>query len=256
MNLKNYYYINNLKLKKIRYGFFKNKIRFSKNKYKPLNCSIIGGENIINIKKNISTALNSLNLEEKIIKIPNQQHTSLIKKITSNNINKKILADGLYTKEKKIALAVLTADCTPIFLFDNNEKIICVLHSGWKGTLKNIAKKSIGIFLKNNIKIKNITVIIGPCLAFRNFEVTSDFKNKFIKKNINYIKFFRIKNKQKDFFDMRGLINFQFKSLGVLKIYNVRKDTYKNSSIFYSHRRSKHINKSKKGRMINIIGFK
>ena len=35
-------------------------------------------------------------------------------------INKKIVADGSITQSKNISLAILTADCAPIFLFDNN----------------------------------------------------------------------------------------------------------------------------------------
>ena len=58
------------------------------------------------------------------------------------NINKKIEADGMMTSLNNVVLGVLTADCAPIFIYDNKKKFVCCLHSGWKGTLKNISKNA------------------------------------------------------------------------------------------------------------------
>ena len=55
---------------------------------------------------------------------------------------------------------------------------------------------------------------------------------------------------------MRDLINFQLKEMSIHKIYNVKKDTYSEDGIFFSHRRATHANLLPTGRMINIIGFK
>ena len=54
---------------------------------------------------------------------------------------------------------------------------------------------------------------------------------------------------------MRGLINFQLNELGIKHVFNINKDTYANNSMFFSHRRSKHLNKNITGRMINIISI-
>ena len=40
-------------------------------------------------------------------------------------------------------LSLTFADCTPLYLFDENKKIIGNIHSGWQGTTKKIAKKAI-----------------------------------------------------------------------------------------------------------------
>ena len=55
---------------------------------------------------------------------------------------------------------------------------------------------------------------------------------------------------------MRGIINYQFKSIGLKNIFNLDLDTYQNNQLFFSHRRSKHDNLLETGRMINIISFK
>ena len=93
-------------------------------------------------------------------------------------------------------------------------------------------------------------------MGYKNYEVDKKFKTKFIKKNKLYKNFFLSKNKLKDLFNLRELINFQLKSEGISKIYNIRKDTYKNSHIFFSHRRATHQNKIQTGRMINIISLR
>ena len=90
-------------------------------------------------------------------------------------------------------LGVLTADCAPIFIYDNSNKFVCSLHSGWKGCLNNISKKAIKLFEKYDINRKNLSAIVGPCLG-NNYEVDKDFEfTKFINKNI--LNFFKRKIK-------------------------------------------------------------
>ena len=54
------------------------------------------------------------------------------------------------TSLNNVVLGILTADCAPIFIYDNKNKFICCVHSGWKGTLKNISKNAVNLFV--NIK--------------------------------------------------------------------------------------------------------
>ena len=45
-------------------------------------------------------------------------------------------------------------------------------------------------------------------------------------------------------------INFQLNNLGLNEIYNIKKDTYLNESLFFSHRRSIHKGEKSSGRLI------
>ena len=49
----------------------------------------------------------------------------------------------MITSLDNIVLGVLTADCAPILIYDKDKKFVCCLHSGWKGTLKNISNKNV-----------------------------------------------------------------------------------------------------------------
>ena len=248
--------INEVNYPHINYGFFTRVGGFSKNNYSSLNCNLSSGDKPKIVKKNIQFAMDLLSLKNKKLKLPKQIHSNIIEEINNKNLNKEIEADGLITNDFSIALGILTADCTPIFIFDKSKSFICCLHVGWKGCLMDIVNNSIKLISKYNQNIDNIIAIIGPCLAKENFDVSINFKDIFIKSDQNYKKFFTKKNRYKDLFDMRGLINFQFKMLGLTNIFNINENTYLNNELFFSHRRATHEKLSETGRMINIISFR
>ena len=239
----------------IKYGFFSREGGLSKDNYSSLNCNLSSNDISSLVNKNIQLAMTHLNLKDKKLKIPSQIHSNKIQEVNDKNLSTMIQADGLITTNKSIAIGVLTADCAPIIIFDINKKFICCLHAGWRGCLLNIAQNSINYYSKYCNNLNDIYVIIGPCLAKNNFEVGLEFKKNFITKNHDYSKFFLNKNKIKDLFDMRGLINFQFREIGINNIFNINEDTYKNSKKFFSHRRAVHNNQKTTGRMLNIVSF-
>ena len=251
----NYFNAKDIKTKKITYGFFSKEGGCSKGNYDSLNGSSSSGDNKKLVATNINIAKKKLGLEDSKIKLISQIHSNKVEIIDQKNINKKIVADGSITKNKNIALAILTADCAPVFIFDLDCSIICCLHIGWKGCLNNIVEIAVNIFAK--ITSQELIAIVGPCLSKENFEVEEKFKDVFVTQNLHYENFFTIKsNQQKPHFDMRGLINYQLQSCSVNKISNVDIDTYSNEHLFFSHRRSSHLCALPTGRLINLIGFK
>tara|TARA_B100000700_G_scaffold318382_1_gene411455 strand:+ start:129 stop:896 length:768 start_codon:yes stop_codon:yes gene_type:complete len=253
----NYLKVSELKSKNIIYGFFTRKDGVSSNNFESLNCSYSSGDDKSLVKKNIELAMSILGLQNKRLKFLKQTHSSNIEIITKKNIDKLTYADGSITQDKNIALAILTADCAPIILFNKKNTVICNIHSGWKGCLNNIIKKAISLIIKENNFLDDLIAIVGPCMEKQNFEVSTDLKNLFINSNIKYDNFFSNGNKNdKYFFDMRGLINLQIRESGVKNIYNLKKDTYSNNQLFFSHRYSVHNGCNPTGRMINIVAFK
>ena len=253
---KNYY--SNIKFnnKEIVLGFFSRNWGYSKKNFYSLNCSFSSGDKKYLVKKNIENTKKILNLKKTKLKIINQVHSNKVITINKNNFSKKFKGDGMITKDKKISIAILTADCCPVFIYDKDSSFISCLHIGWKGCYKNIIKNAIKKIIKIQPQYKKIFAITGPCLSKKNFEVDINFKNKFQKKHSSYYKFFfKDKIKNKYFFDMIGLINFQLKNNGIKNIENIKIDTYQHKKLFFSHRRSTHHNDLPTGRMINIIGF-
>jgi hypothetical protein len=88
--------------------------------------------------------------------------------------------DGLITKKPGINLMLTFADCTPIFLYDPDNKIIANVHSGWTGTVKKIGQKAVIKMIKEyGTKPENLIACIGPCIQKCHFEVDEDVKLKF-----------------------------------------------------------------------------
>ena len=253
----NYFIADDIKTDKITYGFFSKKGGCSTKNYYSLNCSVNSGDNKKLVEKNIQIAKTKLGLKNHELKLIKQNHSNKVEIISKKNLNEIINADGSITKNKKIALATITADCAPIFIFDLDYSFVCSLHAGWKGCLHNIVKNAVKKISKIQFKSQKLIAIIGPCLSKKNFEVTEKFKETFMNQDLKYEKFFSTKlNGYKYHFDMRGLINFQLQTCEIKKISNVIIDTYANKHLFYSHRRSSHNSEFPTGRLINMIGFK
>lgn len=80
-----------------------------------------------------------------IEKLPNikQIHGRRIIALTEKsfqNSNRLQKADGLLTRTANVPLAVRTADCLSIFIFDPKAKSIGLVHAGWRGTRKKSSK--------------------------------------------------------------------------------------------------------------------
>jgi len=252
MFLKNFFFIKNSPAK---HGFFTRLDGLSKKQFRSLNCSSSNDDDKKNVYENRLIAIKNLNLNKKKLILITQTHSSKVIRITKNNLDKNIKADGMITSLNNVILGILTADCAPVIIYDDKNKFVCNLHSGWKGSLNNISQTAIKLFDKYQIKRKNLTAIVGPCLGAKNYEVDKNFQRMFIQKNIKYSKFFRYKNKKKSYFNLRALINYQLSELGLKKIYNINRDTYSSENLFFSHRRSTHKGGETTGRLINLISL-
>jgi len=83
-------------------------------------------------------------------------------------------ADALITDKKNLALIVLTADCMPVLISDNEK--IGVIHIGWKGLENKIFHKTV-----SNFNLLNLKVSIGPHAQKCCYEVEEDLELKFKK---------------------------------------------------------------------------
>ena len=51
--------------------------------------------------------------------------------------------DGLTSQRRGVVLAVASADCVPVVLFDPDRSAAAVLHAGWRGTRSHIARTGV-----------------------------------------------------------------------------------------------------------------
>ena len=80
-----------------------------------------------------------LGISENQLVFPRQTHTDQVAEIESIPETELKDTDAMITGQTGICLCVQTADCVPVLLFDPEKKAIAAIHSGWRGTVKNIA---------------------------------------------------------------------------------------------------------------------
>ncbi len=162
------------KYQNISHGFFNKLGGYSDGIYKSLNCGAGSKDKKKNINKNLKKVCKKISCNKKKLILLNQIHSNkvhLINKIP----NKKPIGDALITSKNKYALGILTADCSPIFIFDPKKKIIAAIHAGWKGAYKKIVHKTVNELKKKGSNICDLIAVIGPCISKSKYEVKKDF---------------------------------------------------------------------------------
>ena len=242
------------KLKEISHGFFNRNGGKSKGIYKSLNCGLGSNDKKINIQKNLKIAKNKISKNSKNILLVNQTHSQ--KYIYINNSNKikskRVKADAIITNQKKLPIAILTADCVPILIYDDALKIIAAIHAGWRGAYKGIINNVIKFMIKKGSKIENIHAAIGPSISQKNYNVKKDFLKRFLKKNKKNKVFFK-KRKNLIYFNLPKYVKSQLISNKISNIDHINIDTYDYKNNFFSARRSLRLNHDDYGRNISII---
>ena len=242
------------KFSEINHGFFNKNGGVSEGIYKSLNCGIGSKDKKNNIKKNLKIVKRKIGKKSKEIFLVKQIHSNKFIFLSKNSKikNRSINADAIVTEKKKFPIAILTADCVPLLLFDKKRKMIAAIHAGWKGALKGIINKVIKFMLKKGCSRKDITVAIGPSITQKNYNVKLNFKNKFIKKHKKNKIFFKNINKL-IYFDLPNYIKSQLKFNKISKIDMINIDTYDKKNNFFSARQSLKLKHDDYGRNISII---
>jgi YfiH family protein len=241
------------KFKNIEHAFFNKLGGKSTGIFRSLNCGLGSSDKKKHIHKNLEVVGSKINTKQKKIILLNQVHGSKFHYINNHSkIKNKFVGDALVTDKKNLPIAVLTADCAPILIYDRNKEMVAAIHAGWKSAYKGIVEKVIKFMIKKGCSPKNIIAAIGPCISNKSYEVRDDFIKKFIKKDKKNVIFFR-KSKNRNYFNLNKYLHFQLKSLNIKKIDIINKDTFNIKNNFFSARRSTAHNEIDYGRNISII---
>ena len=136
-----------------------------------------------NVERNRRTALVAAGATDKGKQWPlitlRQIHSDLIHVVRSRK-PERMVGDGLVTDLRGVALGILTADCFPVLLVDAKKKAVGAFHAGWRGTVKRIVEKGIGIMrLEFGSLPEDIHAAIGPGIQQCSFEVGEEVEEQF-----------------------------------------------------------------------------
>ncbi|MCY6484025.1 peptidoglycan editing factor PgeF [Clostridium aestuarii] len=196
--------------------------------------------------KNINKLKNWFNLER--VGYLNQIHGDKVYKYDGMIYD----GDAIITDKKRIAIGVFTADCVPIIVYDKNKKVIAAVHSGWKGTIKNISIRAIEKMIEDyNSEVKDLKIYIGPhnmgCCYEVSEELILQFKSLELYKDID-ISIDRKLNLQKCILKQLWSIGIENNQINTLNICTFCSKKYK----LHSYRK----NKEESGRMFSFVFIK
>lgn len=172
-------------------------------------------------------------------------------------------ADGIATFTGNLSVGVYSADCTPILavaLGKDGPLAVMAVHAGWRGTAKQIGKKSLLAFAES-ARTKGATeffAAVGPCISFESFEVGEEVIAAFPGAlERGQAKLLRLEGERKKYlFDLPGENARQLKEAASeagmkLKLEILDECTLKNGDRYPSYRRDK----EKAGRILSYLCF-
>jgi polyphenol oxidase len=162
-----------------------------------------------------------------------QEHGTNIQFI-EDGYDEQLPCDAIATNLVNKVLLVQHADCQPCILFDPLLNVIAVVHSGWRGSVKNIYNTTVTALTKRyGCDPKNLIACIGPSLGpkhaqFMHYE--QELPPSFWSHKI-----------EKDLFNFWAISQEQLLACGLAEehIEIAQICTYEREDLFFSYRRDK-----------------
>ena len=170
-------------------------------------------------------------------------------------------ADAMVSQQQGIGLAIMTADCVPIVLYQPATGQIAAIHAGWQGLACGVIKTTVNRFDST----MPIQAWIGVCISQANYEVNTDVRYKLFagckenqalseKQLDDFVALFSIPSQDdKIKLDLPKLAAMQLETAGVTVINDLPVDCSYADSRYYSYRRQTHLQQPATGRMALVI---
>ncbi|CAH9019250.1 peptidoglycan editing factor PgeF [Candidatus Nitrosacidococcus sp. I8] len=164
----------------------------------------------------------------------------------SNSLERQ--GDGCFSHYPNVVCAILTADCLPILICNQQGNRVTAIHGGWRGLTNGIIQNTIK---KLATPAEELLAWLGPAIGPQAFEVGNEVREIFIDQDKeNHIAFTYVDNTHW-LADIYQLARLQLKKLGIHAIYGGEYCTVRDADLFYSYRRDG----IKTGRMATLIWY-
>lgn len=152
--------------------------------------------------------------------------------------------DGVVTKEPGLGLVVLTADCVPVLLGDEEAGVVGAVHAGRVGARVGVVVETLKAMMVQGAELERIEVLLGPSVCGECYEVPADMQSD-VEKHLpgSATK----SRKGTPALDLRAGLWTQLASAGIGKIGVDPRCTFEERDLF-SHRRQ-----APTGRLASVI---
>lgn len=211
----------------------------SQGHYSGLNLGGGTSDKTENVEENLKLLCSAFGAEPARLERMRQRHTANVAVVEAGGTFPPDNTDALVTAMAGVPLLALSADCALTCLYDPVNKVIAVVHSGWKGALLDIYGATLAVMkLRFGSSPENIIAGVSPMISAANYPVREDFlgKVKGFYPGGGDKQFFTFKE-GRHFFSLRELLRQRLEALGVRKHEFMHLCTYAEKDMFYSWRR-------------------
>jgi YfiH family protein len=242
-------------LARVRHAFFTRRGGVSEGPYGSLNCGFGSGDDKAKVAENRSRAMARIDLEAERLCTVYQVHSARVAVADKPwPLDRRPKVDALVTRERGLALGILTADCAPVLLADVEGGVVGAAHAGWRGAVGGVLEAVVAAMQDLGAERKRIVAGIGPCIAQRSYEVGPEFPGPLLEQSADNGDFFCPAPRAGHFlFDLRGYAARRLARLGVGSIQCLPCDTCAESDRFFSYRRACQLGESDYGRGLSAI---
>jgi len=214
--------------------------------YDQLNLAVHVKDNINDVLLNRERLARHLELPTEPVWL-NQVHGNNIIQIDSQvDIEPTIkTADASYSSKANCVCVVMTADCLPLLLCDDEGTQIAAVHIGWQGFSKDIITTALDKFTCPHDKL---IAWLGPCISADHYEINASVYNAVRKIFAGAEECFVETREEHWLMNLKQLVYKQLITLKVEHIYTSSYCTYSDQTYFFSHRRE-----GTTGRMASLI---
>jgi YfiH family protein len=135
-----------------------------------MNTSFRVGDEADHVKANRKKLLSLLGIARSEMAVPVQCHSDVVQ--IARHPGEYPACDGLVTDQAGLALAISVADCLPIVIYDALHRAVALVHAGWRGSAKGIARHAVQVMVREfQTDVARLAVYLGPSASVCCYEV-------------------------------------------------------------------------------------
>lgn len=121
--------------------------------------------------------------------------------------------DALITDKPGVPLMVMTADCTPVLLFDHVRNVIAVVHAGRAGALKGIVPKTVKKMQQVfHCRPEDVLAVLGPSIHSCCYEVGETIAKEVDDAGFGYAV---VEREDRFYLEVNAIIKRQLEKIGI-----------------------------------------
>lgn len=238
---------------RVRHAFLTREGGVSEGAFASLNCGYGSGDDKERVRENRRRALAEAAPDGASLLTLYQVHSARVAVVEAPWTRAPEM-DAMVTRTPGVALGILTADCAPVLLADEEAGVIGAAHAGWRGTLAGVLEATVAAMARLGARPKRIRAAIGPTIQKDSYEVGPDFPAPFLAQDPANARFFR-PARDRHLFDLPGYAAARLAAQGLGHVAIMPDDTCSDADRFFSYRRATLEGGREYGRLLSLIAL-